>query len=257
MYYYVYRISCFHPESTANYYYGSRASHHHPSVDINYWSSSRYVRAAREKFGHQWFTKKIISIYSTRVEALAKEIRLHAYFNVKDHPRFFNRANQTSVRFIPCPDPNQSQRQVGNTYALGHTHSQATRDRIAAAKRGQRHTLETRAKMAAARQGKPSPMLGKHHSQVTRDQMSARIQENCLFRGKSHTPETREVISSRMQGNQRRVGKSHTQETRDKIAATLRKRRSLSTLNVENIEIDVNGEIVSPGKTTRCNLCKE
>lgn len=167
----------------------------------SYWSSSRYVKAAIREVGLGWFSKKIIGIYPTREAAVAKEVRLHTFLNVKDHPLFFNRANQTTVHFSHQRDLKQlklqSERQRGNTYALGRTHSQVTKDKIAASKRGQRHTPEIRAKMMEARRTK-TPMLGKHQSQEIREGMTARMQGNTLFLGKHHSQETRESISSSM-----------------------------------------------------------
>lgn len=42
MFYYVYRIICFHPESKEKYYYGVRGCNVIPEND-HYWSSSKYV----------------------------------------------------------------------------------------------------------------------------------------------------------------------------------------------------------------------
>jgi hypothetical protein len=47
------------------------------------------VRAAIRRWGVKWFRKKILGTYATRVEALAKEVSLHAWFDVKNHPLFF------------------------------------------------------------------------------------------------------------------------------------------------------------------------
>lgn len=121
MYYYVYRITCDHPESVEKYYYGFRSCQCPPQEDTVYWSSSRYVQHARKTFGEGWFRKKILRVFDVREEALALEIRLHAFFDVKNHPFFFNRANQTSTKF--------------------HTG-------------GQRLSEESRQKMSQAKQGK-------------------------------------------------------------------------------------------------------
>jgi hypothetical protein len=87
---YVYRLTCFHPRAALGpkYYYGVRTCRVHPSQDTRYWSSSRYVGNAIKTWGLTWFKKKIIGIYPTRQQALTKEIQLHAYFDVKNHPLF-------------------------------------------------------------------------------------------------------------------------------------------------------------------------
>jgi len=99
-FYYVYRLTCTVEHSTPEkYYYGSRVCCCEPHLDIRYWSSSKRVKAIRNQYGPLAFYKKIVGIYPTRMHALEKEIALHARFNVKDHPLFLNRANQTSVNF--------------------------------------------------------------------------------------------------------------------------------------------------------------
>ena len=105
---YVYRLTCTHPavtsRLTARYYYGCRSSRRTPQDDP-YWSSSKPVQKAIQRYGLASFTKKIVAIYATRAEAMAKEIALHARFDVKTHPLFFNRANQTSTKFMTLPGP--------------------------------------------------------------------------------------------------------------------------------------------------------
>jgi hypothetical protein len=58
-----------------------------------YLSSSRLVQSLIQHHGPQVFKKKIVSVYSTPKEAAAKEICLHTYFDVKNHPAFLNRVN--------------------------------------------------------------------------------------------------------------------------------------------------------------------
>lgn len=68
------------------FYYGKR--------DTMYFFSSQFVIAVVCTYGALWFRKKILGIYETRKEALAKEIALHHRLQVKTHSRFFNRAHQ-------------------------------------------------------------------------------------------------------------------------------------------------------------------
>lgn len=51
------------------------------------------------QYGRNFFKKKILGVFETRQLALGKEVFLHSYFNVKDHPLFFNQANQTAAGF--------------------------------------------------------------------------------------------------------------------------------------------------------------
>lgn len=43
--------------------------------------------------------KEILSIHATREEAMQEEIKLHALYNVKDNPMFYNQCNATSTKF--------------------------------------------------------------------------------------------------------------------------------------------------------------
>ena len=101
---YTYRLTCTHPESPHRYYYGSRTCLGDPNLD-HYWSSSPLVADARRSYGPEYWTKRVISDYPTHTGALALEVRVHAYFDVRNHPLFFNRANQTSTKFMTLPGP--------------------------------------------------------------------------------------------------------------------------------------------------------
>jgi hypothetical protein len=77
--YYVYRLTCFHPDRVGGeqYYYGKRECYGDPQNDTMYFFSSWFVKAALSTYGALWFRKKILGIYETREEALGKEIDLH------------------------------------------------------------------------------------------------------------------------------------------------------------------------------------
>lgn len=220
-FYYVYRITCHHPQAGAKYYYGSRTLTRAPEDDTAYWSSSRRLRASRQRLGAAWFTKKIIARYQSLEKALAKEIDLHTRFDVKTHPLFFNLANQTSTRFT--------------TAGKGRIVSQATREKIARALKGVAKSAETRANMARAipsRRG-VSMETRQKMSQAKRamsDETRAKMSHTHLGVGKS--AETRAKMSqahlgkplspeTRAKMSKSRQGKTHSLETREKIAQAL------------------------------------
>jgi hypothetical protein len=94
MYYYVYRITCTHPNSIEKYYYGYRSCSVLPEED-NYWSSSKYILNAINQYGSSFFKKKILKVFFSREEALKYEILLHEKFGVDKNKLFFNRSKQT------------------------------------------------------------------------------------------------------------------------------------------------------------------
>lgn len=103
-YHYVYRITNL---VTNMHYYGDRSCNCLPVDDlgIKYFSS----------FSESWFKKdqlknpqnykyKIIKIFETcREDAKKLEVKLHARFDVRNHDRFINKANQTTSGFMNTP----------------------------------------------------------------------------------------------------------------------------------------------------------
>ena len=89
MYYYTYILI---NRNTNMKYIGKRKSKVSPLEDTQYLGSSKYVPTAEcDKF--------ILSTFNTHEEAVLDEIRLHTLYNVKDNPEFYNKSNQTSIKF--------------------------------------------------------------------------------------------------------------------------------------------------------------
>ena len=99
-YHYVYRIT---NTVTGYHYYGSRICGHQPSEDIG----NKYFSSSTNKFfiqdqknNPQDYKYKIVRIFEIcRKDATQLEIQLYKKFDVKNHPKFINRANQTSAGF--------------------------------------------------------------------------------------------------------------------------------------------------------------
>nr|BCT02525.1 GIY-YIG homing endonuclease [Medakamo hakoo] len=167
VFYYVYRITCTHPQAAQRYYYGMRRSTVPPHLDITYWSSSKTLHQAIKTFGQESFHKKIIAVYPTREEALALEMKFHRFFNVKDHPLFFNRANQTSVRFQTPAGPLSHEHREAMVRGMRARYARMTpaeraapfaspdlRAKLSAANKGKARPEEVRAKIAASHRGR-------------------------------------------------------------------------------------------------------
>jgi hypothetical protein len=99
---YVYRITNLKENK---HYYGSRSSKRKPENDLGeyYFSSSiskKYPTFKQDQKERPWeFKYKIISIFETRKEATAFEIKLHNKFDVGINDNFYNGAKQTSTGF--------------------------------------------------------------------------------------------------------------------------------------------------------------
>lgn len=76
-------------------YIGVRSSECHPNDDTEYWGSSRHL-PSDVKDTHK---KRVLSIFSTRLEAVSHEIYLHNKHDVANNPSFYNKAKQTSTGF--------------------------------------------------------------------------------------------------------------------------------------------------------------
>ncbi len=82
----------------SKYYYDYRSCSCHPIDNTTYLTSSQYFRVAITRSGLAPFRKKILLVYITPKAAIAHKIFLPR-FNMKDHPTFFNQANQRGGRF--------------------------------------------------------------------------------------------------------------------------------------------------------------
>lgn len=84
---------------TKKYYSGYRGTFLNPFQDTRYWSSSKVIQNLRKTSEKDCFTKKILGIFLFKKDALEAEISYHHFFDVKNHPKFLNKANQTSQKF--------------------------------------------------------------------------------------------------------------------------------------------------------------
>jgi hypothetical protein len=205
-YFYSYRITCTHPVFQKHgiiYYYGSRKSVVPPKLDVHYWSSSRLLKQARQIVGEKYFKKKFLAEFSTRESALNHEIKLHERFNVKNHPAFFNLANQTSYKFTTPPGPlNLEQKRKLSEKATGR-----------------KHTPETKAALSFLQSNKPREPLSKEH----------KFHISKALIGHSCSDETKEKMRL---AKFKKTGHTQTVETR-KIQSEKQKSRHLREKNVQ------------------------
>ena len=97
---YVYKIINGDPIDHRKFYIGVRSTHHQdPNNDTNYRSSSKYLKQALLEIGHKNFSKEILSVWETREEANAEEVRLHNLFDVARNPEYYNKSKARSKRF--------------------------------------------------------------------------------------------------------------------------------------------------------------
>jgi hypothetical protein len=143
IYHYAYRIS---NRLTGMHYYGVRSSKGHPKLDlgVKYFSSLTGVIGktfkTEQRNNPENYKYKVIKICSSRELAVKFEIRLHSKFNVKKHPKFLNRSNQTTEGFD----------------AFGNAHSEEAKNKMrVAAKSRPEQSEETKKKRSNSLTGKP------------------------------------------------------------------------------------------------------
>lgn len=170
IYHYVYRIT---NTKSNTHYYGSRSSKCHPSKDLGvlYFSSSSDKEFILDQETNPTYYKyKIIKCFDSREYATEYEIFLHEYFNVKNHPSFYN---QTSSGF--------------------HT-------------QGYKHTANALEKMSKAKKGKPNiSFKGKHHTEESKRLIGIKSKQRWAnnphpMKGKSHSLMTRKKMSKSGKG---------------------------------------------------------
>jgi hypothetical protein len=103
-FYYTYRITNIKDNK---HYYGSKYSQQTATklpksqLGIKYFSSSSdkdFIRDQKEN--PHLYKYKVIKIFNTPKDAIAHEIKLHAKFDVRNNPSFYNKTNQTSTGYM-------------------------------------------------------------------------------------------------------------------------------------------------------------
>jgi hypothetical protein len=98
--YYTYRLTYQEPGcDIKQYYMGYRGCSTHPLLD-EYYSSSDLVKELKRQHGSKCLNKKILGIYLTKQEALAREVLYHETLKVDTNKAFLNKAKQTTTAFF-------------------------------------------------------------------------------------------------------------------------------------------------------------
>jgi group I intron endonuclease len=174
-------------------YIGSRTSIVYPSED-NYWGSSLLVNEAIAS-GVK-FNKKILAIWEDRESAISHEVLLHEIFDVAKNDLFYNRARQTSTKFIRDVsgwNHSDKTKQILSKQKSGSGNPNFGKSGPGTTAYGHRHTSEQKAKMAL--QGSKNGMFNKKHTPESIEKMKAnigdRFGENNPFFGKKHSEQSK------------------------------------------------------------------
>lgn len=191
-YHYVYRITNIVEQK---YYYGSRSCNCNPTDDIGKKYFSRFTEKwfqQDQKENPKKYRYKVVKIFETcREDATELEVLLHKRFDVKNHKKFYNKANQTSKKFdttgmeLTFSDEHKykiSLSQSTNNSFKGKTHTKEVRYKIKESRLGTKQSIETRNKISNAMKGKKKTkshclklsksMLGKSISDDVKTKMS-------------------------------------------------------------------------------------
>ena len=205
-FHYVYRITNLVENK---HYYGKRSSkiNPHSDIGIKYFSSSgdkTFINDQKENPDH--YKYKVLLCFENRKEALNFEVFIHKYFDVRNHSKFYNAANQTSNGFDYDP--------------TGTTLSEETKSKISKTLTGHKHSIETRKKIS---NGNINP------SWETRKKMSERR------KGTTLSEETKSKISKTLTGFKRsEESRANYSAAKQNVTAITREKLSSSRKNMVN-----------------------
>lgn len=173
-------------------YYGYKSSKIHPSkvIGITYFSSSKGESGKDfiidQKKNPQNYKYKIVQLFDSPEQAINREIKLHLKFNVKCHPQFYNKSNQTSSKFDTTGTTMSIEaRNKMSIAGKGKPKSESHKENM----RGRKHTDEELIKMSIALTGKV-----KSESHIKNMRLSFKINKtnvgtkNARFKQYYHTP---------------------------------------------------------------------
>lgn len=180
-YHYVYKITNI---VLNKHYYGSRSCNCDPTLDIgnNYFSSSTDQNfISLQKKNPSYFEYKIVGVFtSTRTEAIKMEVFLHKYYNVKNNPSFYNKANQTMTGFMFDT----------NGIPKTETHRKKISDSLKGIEKSESHCKKI--SKAILKKFDTDPSYKKRLSDITKKWHETNTNP---FKGKKHSVETRKKMS--------------------------------------------------------------
>jgi group I intron endonuclease len=196
----------------------------------NYLGSGKALKPAIEKYGRENFRRATLAEFSCAEEAYVAEAGIVT-------EEFIKRSDTYNVK-------------VGGEGGVGLKHTEETRAKMSASKKGTTATDETKAKMSAALKGRiftedtraKLSVAAKGHKRcvgrVVREDTRAKI--GAANKGKTHSEEVKTKISKSLLGNQYRLGIPHSEESKTKMSVVA-KGRKLSEEHKINISISKMG----------------
>lgn len=154
-------------------------------IGIKYFSSFKIKEFIKDqKENPQNYKYKVIKILSTRVEAVDHEIFLHKKFDVKLHPKFYNKANQKSKKFDTTGKVSYKDMRY-NTCGSTTVEEFYNNEFYVGVSSG----------ISKDNSGENNPMFGKTHTEETKLKIGLKSIGRQTFKGKKHSEETKRKIS--------------------------------------------------------------
>lgn len=168
-YHYVYRIT---NTKLRKHYYGTRTSNVEPAKDlgVKYFSSSSDKEFRNDqKNNTQDYKYVIVSVFNSRQEALELEIKLHNKFNVGMNKSFYNRANQSSLKYDTTGTTFNLSKEAKNKISKALKNKPKTKEHIENViknhgMRGKNHNELSKKMMSINTSGEKNPMYCKKHT---------------------------------------------------------------------------------------------
>ena len=169
--YYIYRVTNI---KNNTFYYGSRVSNRFDILD-GYYTSSKMKNSIKENLND--YTTKIVIYFDNSGDKILYEAFLHSFFNVKEHSRFWNKANQTPFNFDTTNIPSHGGKHTDETKKLLSEINKGVTWENKVGKEKAIKLKEDLKKRNSLRSGNNHPMFGKpskfkNHSEETKKKLS-------------------------------------------------------------------------------------
>lgn len=197
--------------------------------------SNYHLHNAIRKYGPDAFIKEVLE-HTTVVEVNDREIYWIAELQAREHGYNMTDGGEGMRGWSPSEDTRikislaNKGRHAGKNHPMygtqggfyGKIHTQETKDKMRAAKLGQKFTEEHKANISIAQKGKVAgsnnPHYGKKHSEASRNKI-------------------REAIAGKLVGNKNGMyGKKHSEEAKEKMRAAKAARRMKRLTTQETID---------------------
>ncbi len=217
--------------------------HRTQNLNDNYLGSGKYLKLAIKKYGRQNFSREILMICQTKLQANFYQIEFIKLFDAKRKGYNICDGGQGASKIMDLETRNKISKSVSGEnnpfygkrhsqqtkkiYFIGEAnafygkrHSQQARKKISEGNKGKKRTQEYKKWLSSIKSGKNHHFYGQHLTAIHREKISYSISGSKHWNyGKSPSQETRKKMSQSHLGNKHYLyGKHLSEETKLKLS---------------------------------------